>query len=63
MNKTWLTLILFVIGVIVYYGLLVVPPRISGKNIVLFMLYISASIYLLFRKEKEEREHKDKEKK
>jgi len=44
MNKKLLILVLFVMGVIVYYGLLVVPPRINGKNIVLFVLYMSACI-------------------
>jgi len=51
MNNKLKIFVLFVIGVIVYYGLLVVPPRLSGKNIVLFLLYLGAAIYLLLRKD------------
>ncbi len=54
-NKPLLTLVLFVMGVIVYYGLLVVPPRLSGGNIMLFVLYMAASIYLLMRKDKKDK--------
>ncbi len=56
MNKKLLILVLFVMGVIVYYGLLVVPPRINGKNIVLFVLYMSAAIYLILKKERKDKD-------
>ncbi len=49
MKNKLLILILFVVGVIVYYGLLVVPPRVTLGNLLTFVIYMSAAIYLIYK--------------
>ncbi len=50
MRNKWLYFVLLLGGVVVYYGLLALPPRIKAGNLILFVLYVSASIMLIYRK-------------
>ncbi len=50
MRNKWLYFVLLSGGIVVYYGLLALPPRIKAGNLILFILYVSASIMLIYRK-------------
>ncbi len=59
MKNKLLILILFVVGVIVYYGLLVVPPRVKFGNLITFVIYMSAAIYLIYKYGKKDNQPED----
>ncbi len=50
MKNKWLFFVLLLIGIIVYYGLLVVPPKVKFGNLILFVIYVSAATFLIYRK-------------
>ncbi|NPA43081.1 MAG: hypothetical protein GXO27_03515 [Chlorobi bacterium] len=54
MKNKGLFFILLLGGIVVYYGLLVVPRRLTLKNLVLFVIYVSAASFLLYCKAREE---------
>ncbi len=49
MKNTLVFFLLLIGGIITYYGLLVAPGRVTAKNIVLFVIYLSAATFLLMR--------------
>jgi len=59
MKNKGLFLLLVLGGIIVYFGLLVAPGKITLGNIILFVIYVAAASFLIMRRSKENKENEN----